>query len=334
MERMTKTSHGRGAAASTTTRDTAGTGPCFTWNRTHTIFLVVFGALLVIIMAQTAFNTVGGWSSGQPVDAMPLWLRLGLGMGGAALGVANVIAGLMRRGSLTMPAVSAALTFAAVAGLGSLRAPIGADVGGTLANLAVTLVWFAIAAFIPFAIAHYGLRALFADPDPATRTGRLTLRVLGTLRRDPVMAGCWVMLLATFGFAVAVRLMDRYGFATAMVAAFVTPVAMTALSGLAAWAGPRGYRPVIAGAVLQLAFLWSLGSPVMPDGCAGYATSQCMTLPNGWGLYTDTSALVPFLVIPAAAWTLAYLIGAALRRHAPARGGRDAGVSDRSAVAG
>ncbi|NMN00120.1 hypothetical protein G1C96_0697 [Bifidobacterium sp. DSM 109958] len=333
MERMSSTTR------SSTTRPGRGGNAAdrrFTWNRTHVIFMIAYCVVLVILVFQTAINA---WTGGSPEasEAVPTWLRLGLKAGGLGLAVANFAGGLLRRGSLTMPALSGVLTFAVVVGFGAAGSALGLDAGGALMNAALALAWFAIAAFVPYAIAHHGLRGLFAEPDPATRTGRLTLRVRATLGRDPVTAGCWIMLLVTFGCAAAVRAVDQYGFVSALVAVVVTPTALTALNGLAAYAGPRAWRLTAAGAVMQIALVWSLGvAPIGPGVCTELESS-CTTLPNGWVLHLDAGLAMQFYVIPAAVWAFAYLVGAMLRRRGVGRtdaeratdADRSAGVSDR-----
>lgn len=285
----------------------------FTWNRTHTVFMVGLLAFCAIAGAMAAFNlTAASVRTAVSLTApmFPDAVMVALGVGAVGLSVADLIGGCQRTGSLSMPAAGAGAMTVILLGIETVHDVLGTDAATVLANVTITASWFAITAFVPFLIARYGLRPLFSDPDPATRSGRLML----LLRRSPAWTGCWIALIAVYGLYVLVRTIDSYGFATGLMLMVAVPIAMTAICGIAGATDGRAWRLWIAGAALQSALTVLLTNLYVSE-CP--VTDTCLALPNGWhfvlGIQSDVMLL--YVVGPAAIWLAALGIGTLIRKR-------------------
>ena len=290
--------------------------------RTYAIAMTGLAALLMLAGMLTAWNVYA--SSADPTFALtssgtvPDWWRATLLYGGIGLALTSLIVGVLRTGTPATPATGAAAFWTVILGVQAAYGVSGASAADHLANAAITALWFATAAFLPYAIGRHGLRRLAAEPNPATRTGRLTLRA----RHHPVETGCWVALVALYGLLVWVRCADQYGWATVMYLTVVNTVALTAIMIVSAAAGSKARFLLAFALVAQTAITFSMGTPIFIDGCPGdYAADACTALPNGWGVnWNDLGMVIAYGGIPMLIALTGYGIAAAVRAVARRRG--------------
>ncbi|MBT1171678.1 hypothetical protein [Bifidobacterium sp. SO4] len=193
--------------------------PRFTWNRAHGIGIAALGMLLILLVwASGLFVIDPALTSETTRTVLPgfAWQTSMIGLWPVGLGLANLILGSIRSGSLSFPLASALLGPVGF-GWASLRLMPGgradwrylpfADwlalmrteglrlAATTLGGCLILLAAYAAIAFVCFAIGRYGLRELFVDPPPASASGRL----LAWIRRDTVRFGCWLTVVLIYG---------------------------------------------------------------------------------------------------------------------------------------
>ncbi|NEG79172.1 hypothetical protein [Bifidobacterium avesanii] len=286
-------------------------------------------AYLIITGALTAWNAVpedvgDGSFALFSAGTVPVWWRATMLFAGAGLAAANLIVGALRTGTPVTPATSVLAFWLVVLGVQTFRGLHGLTLSDKFANAAVTALWFAAAAFLPYAIGRYGLRRLNTDRNPATRTGRLLIR----LRRNPTPTGCWIALAGLYGLLVWTRCTDPYGWATVLYLVFVNTVALAVIMAVAASASAKSWRLIVVALVAQVTVTMSLTNPLHVGGCPDYYVgNDCVTLPNGWGLiWNDLGMIVAYSGIPLAfalaGWGMGTVIRAAGERRRAARGVR------------
>lgn len=226
--------------------------PMFTWNRAHGIGIAALGVLLILLVWASGLFIIDPTSASESTrTVLPgfAWQTSMIGLWPVGLGLANLVLGSIRSGSLSFPLASAPLGPIGF-GWANLRLMPGgrADwrylplvdwlalmrteglrlVATTLGGCLMLLAVYAAIAFICFAIGRYGLRELFVDPPQASASGRL----LAWIRRDAVRFGCWLTVALTYG---ALLYCAVAGGGAAMVGAllinFVIPPALLVVCG-------------------------------------------------------------------------------------------------------
>lgn len=221
----------------------------FAWNRAHWIGMVVLAMVLLLLQfGASAFAVVvseADREAGSPDHF--IWLTSMMTFWPLAMGLANLILGLIRTGSLSFPLASTLIGPLAF-GWTNLRFQPGypyltwpdwwalmrADglrlIGQTLSGMGMLLVFYTTVAFICYAIGRYGLRELFVDPDPLTLNGRM----LAWVRRDTIRFGCWLATAIMYGLLLTL-ILDGSGpaaFAFALLINFVVPPALLVINGI------------------------------------------------------------------------------------------------------
>lgn len=292
------------------------------WLRTYAIAMTGLAAFLILAGMLTAWNVYA--SSADPTFALatsgsvPDWWRATMLCGGIGLALGNLVVGALRTGTPATPATGAAAFWAVIFVVQAAYGVSGAFPADNLANATIMALWFAAAAFLPYAIGRYGLRRLAVEPNPATRTGRMLLRS----RRNPIETGCWIALACLYGLLAWLWSIDQYGWATALYLIAANTVGMLAIAIIAAAANAKPWRLVAVGFVAQAAASVALIDPIYTDGCPTYVqTGSCMALPNGWDLYLDDlPAIATYCGIPLAGALIGLAIGTAVRMVARRRG--------------
>ncbi|MBT1161100.1 MULTISPECIES: hypothetical protein [Bifidobacterium] len=215
------------------------------WNRAHWIGVIALAVLLLLI-SYSRLATFLPELDGRPIPDGFVWTPvMTAGYWPVGLGVANLVLGSIRSGSLSFPLVSALMGplgfgWAHLRMLGYVEyyrwddwLELMREHGGELAvqalgGCAVLLLAYAAVAFCCFAIGRYGLRRLFIAPSETSASGRMVTWA----RRDAVRFGCWLTLAITYGLVIAFSLIrGQLAMAAALMINFVVPPVLLVTCG-------------------------------------------------------------------------------------------------------
>lgn len=305
----------------------------FAWNRAHWIGMVVLAMVLLLLQfGASAFAVVvseADREAGSPDHF--IWLTSMMTFWPLALGLANLILGLIRTGSLSFPLASTLIGPLAF-GWTNLRFQPGypyltwpdwwalmrADgmrlIGQTLSGMGMLLVFYAAVAFICYAIGRYGLRELFVDPNPQTASGRL----LAWIRQDAIRFGCWLAAAIMYGLLLTLILASgTAAMAAVLLINFVIPPALLIINGVYAlrpnslthpW---KSLRFPLVCALVPVPMLIALIT-IYSDECP--VTSTCTQIGNRYLVWGSMDQVGYFTIVFAVASFLGFAAVWAVRR--------------------
>lgn len=296
----------------------------FTWNRAHWIGMVSLTMLMtLLVFGSSAFIIT--YEENAKLATTPdhfIWLSSMVWPWSLALGLANIILGSIRTGSLSFPVASTILGPLGF-GWGNLRLRPGYQyltwsewvslmhtdglqlIGQTLYGMSVLFISYAAIAFICYAIGRYGLRVLFVDPDPQSLSGRL----LGWIRFDTVRFGCWLAVTLAYGLLLAMVIASgNAALGAALMINFVIPPLLLVVCGIYASRSVTLSHPWRALAfplmcsVVPIPLLIGLIQP-LSDTCA--VASMCTTIGSWYFNWSQMSQVCHFTLV----FTIASFLG-------------------------
>ncbi|NEG89007.1 hypothetical protein [Bifidobacterium aerophilum] len=235
----------RADAARRTPRPVHGFAQQCSWNRAHWIGIIALFVLLSLIL-YSRLATFLPELDGRPIPDGFTWVPvMTAGYWPVGLGVANLVLGSIRSGSLSFPLVSALMGpigfgWAHLRMLGYVEyhrwddwLTLMREHGGELAVQAlggcvILLLAYTAVAFCCYSIGRYGLRRLFLAPAPTSASGRM----VAWARRDAVRFGCWLAMAITYGLVFAFSLMrGQLAMAAVLMINFVVPPVLLVTCG-------------------------------------------------------------------------------------------------------
>lgn len=299
----------------------------FTWNRAHWIGMISLAVLLaLLIMGSGAFILdYDGNANWMTSPDHFVWLGSMLLPWPLALGLANVILGTIRTGSLSFPLASALLGPLGF-GWANLRLQPGYRyptwpewvelmrtnglrlIGQTLYGVGVLLVSYAAVAFICYAIGRYGLRALFVNPEP----GSLSARMLRWIRKDAVRFGCWLAVALSYGLLLTLIIVGSEAvLGAALLINFVIPPVLLIACGAyasrdAALSHP--WRALLFPLVCSLVSAPILVTLIRPLDDICYVGSVCTTLGDMYFNWSQMDQVWHFVKVFAVASFLGFAV--------------------------